>query len=271
MQPITIGWWSAGITSALACKLALETNQHVKLFYIETGAAHSDNARFKADCEQWYGLPIITVKNRQGFENPLDVVLKTGMVNSPYGAECTNALKKEVRFDIEELYSLNLFNDIVATQQIFGYEFETKEVNRAIRFLQQYPKAGALFPLIEKQINKSNCAAIIKGAGIKLPAMYDMGYSNNNCIGCLKGGKGYWNKIRQDFPQVFEQTAKVERQVGHTCINGTYLDELKPGSGRMKKAIVPDCGNFCDLEFTDKPARRLKEVLDGKISIYQAA
>lgn len=39
MQPITIGWWSAGITSALACKLALETNQHVKLFYIETGAA----------------------------------------------------------------------------------------------------------------------------------------------------------------------------------------------------------------------------------------
>ena len=32
-----------------------------------------------------------------------------------------------------------------------------------------------------------------------------MGYNNNNCIGCIKGGMGYWNKIRVDFPEVFEK------------------------------------------------------------------
>lgn len=31
--------------------------------------------------------------------------------------------------------------------------------------------------------------------------MYDLGYANNNCIGCVKGGIGYWNKIRIDFPE----------------------------------------------------------------------
>ena len=32
--------------------------------------------------------------------------------------------------------------------------------------------------------------------------MYDLGYPNNNCIGCIKGGMGYWNRIRKDFPDI---------------------------------------------------------------------
>ncbi len=42
--------------------------------------------------------------------------------------------------------------------------------------------------------------------------MYDLGYPNNNCIGCVKGGMGYWNKIRKDFPEVFQKRA-VARSV----------------------------------------------------------
>jgi hypothetical protein len=51
-------------------------------------------------------------------------------------------------------------------------------------------------------------------AGIEIPAMYKMGYNNNNCIGCVKGGMGYWNKIRKDFPEVFNRMAVIEREVG---------------------------------------------------------
>ena len=38
--------------------------------------------------------------------------------------------------------------------------------------------------------------------------MYKLGYKNNNCIGCVKGQAGYWNKIRKDFPDVFDQMSK---------------------------------------------------------------
>ena len=55
-------------------------------------------------------------------------------------------------------------------------------------------------------------------AGIEIPAMSKMGYNNNNCIGCVKGGMGYWNKIRKDFPEVFAQMAQIERDVGATCL-----------------------------------------------------
>lgn len=79
--------------------------------------------------------------------------------------------------------------------------------------------------------------------------MYDMGYNNNNCIGCVKGGMGYWNKIRKDFPEVFAARAKLERDIGHSCINGVFLDELDPNRGRMSKEIMQDCGIMCYLAF----------------------
>lgn len=63
-------------------------------------------------------------------------------------------------------------------------------------------------------------------AGIEIPAMYKMGYNNNNCIGCVKGGMGYWNKIRKDFPEVFNRMAVIEREVGATCLkdkSGKYF------------------------------------------------
>ena len=76
--------------------------------------------------------------------------------------------------------------------------------------------------------------------------MYDLGFPNNNCVGCIKGGMGYWNKIREEFPEVFAARAALERKVGGSCINGTYLDELDPEAGRDCEIIVPECGAMCE-------------------------
>lgn len=83
------------------------------------------------------------------------------------------------------------------------------------------------------------------------PWMYEHGYPNNNCVGCIKGGMGYWNRIRKDFPEVFESRAKLERLVGHSMLrdrNGAvYLDELSPERGDMNTEVFPDCGIMCYL------------------------
>lgn len=77
--------------------------------------------------------------------------------------------------------------------------------------------------------------------------MYDLGYPNNNCIGCVKGGMGYWNRIRIDFPEVFEARSKLERKVGYSILRDCYLDELDPNRGNMNTEIFPDCGIMCYL------------------------
>jgi hypothetical protein len=264
-----LSWWSAGVTSAVACKMAIELYENVELYYVHIDTAHEDNVRFKAECEQWYGREIKQVKSKK-YKDQFDVIAKTGMVNSPEGARCTLELKKNVRFEIEELNSLNLFNDRVISNQVWGYEYDLAQVNRAIRHGQQYPNQNALFPLIEKGITKENCAGKLMSVGIELPKMYQLGYTNNNCIGCVKGGMGYWNKIRVDFPQHFDRMAKLERQVGYSCINGVFLDELKPTQGRMAKEVIPSCGLICDIEFANIKDVSLDAVMNGYMSIYDA-
>lgn len=269
-----VAWWSAGITSAVACKMALELYENVEIVYIGIKSAHPDNDRFAKECEEWYGQPIHYISSKK-YLDQFEVIEDTGYVNGAAGARCTKELKKEVRFQLERNFEINLFNRTTILNQVWGFEYSAKEVNRAIRHGQQYPNTNPLFPLIEKGLDKNTCAGLLQNAGIELPEMYKLGYSNNNCIGCVKGGMGYWNKIRVDFPETFNKMAKLEREVGHSCIHNedegsVYLDELDPKRGRMSKEIMPSCGVVCEVEFADIPDKSLESVMNGTKTIYEA-
>ncbi len=132
------------------------------------------------------------------------------------------------------------------------------ERDRAERLYQSMPDVEHVFPLIDRKISKQEAHEILKASGVRRPAMYDLGYHNNNCVGCVKGGMGYWNKIRVDFPDVFAARAKLERQIGGSMLksnpaDGTkaepiFLDELEPDRGRHDGPICDDCGIMCELQ-----------------------
>ena len=132
---------------------------------------------------------------------------------------------------------------------MWGYDFHRK--NRAERIQEAFPEHKHIFPLIDKGFAKENCHGLLSSLGIKRQAMYDLGYRNNNCIGCVKGGMGYWNKIRKDFPEVFAERAKLEREIGHSCLNGIFLDELEPDRGRFDDEVLEECSIFCQMVLTD--------------------
>ncbi len=138
--------------------------------------------------------------------------------------------------------------ELTQTQNLrYVWGMDTKETHRTDRLKDAMPNQEHLFPLIERGISKEEAHKILKANGIKRPVMYDLGYQNNNCIGCVKGGMGYWNKIRIDFPEVFKSRAETERRIGGTCIKGVFLDELKPQAGREQTPICDECGIFCEL------------------------
>jgi len=161
-------------------------------------------------------------------------------LNGPQGALCTTELKKKPRWVFERA------DDI----QVFGYTADGTDPMRAERFVEQNPGVSARFPLIERGLTKADCLDMIHDAGIELPMMYQLGYTNNNCLGCVKGGMGYWNKIRVDFPDVFDRMAAQEREIGRSCIRGTFLDELEPGRGRYGSEDM-SCGPICQISIPD--------------------
>jgi hypothetical protein len=94
-----------------------------------------------------------------------------------------------------------------------------------------------------------DCFGITQAAGIALPKMYLLGFEHNNCLGCVKGGKGYWNKIRRLFPLVFLARARLQREMGVMFGGGDgkfWLDELGEDEGRDQKEPPIECGIFCD-------------------------
>jgi len=257
-----IGWFSCGVTSAVACKLAIDKYgvDQVELFYIQIDSAHSDNVRFINDCEKWYGKKINIVSSDK-YTDQFDVIEKIKYINGVNGAPCTLHLKKNVRFKIEKYLDFN--------GQIFGFEYEKKEINRAIRFSQQYSDSKPLFPLIDRKMSKSQCAELLLKNGIKLPKMYELGFHNNNCIGCVKGGKGYWNHVRKHFPNQFNRMSQLEQKIGSTCIKGKFLKDLGKNEGKHEPPVVPDCGTFCEIEFADIIDPNTEQVLNGYITMKQ--
>ena len=236
-----VSWFSGGVTSTIATMLALDEygRDNVEIVFFETGSHHEDNERFFADCERLFGKPITTVM-KDGFTDIHSVFHKERFINSPFGAPCTRLLKKKVRQEWEDANEWD--------HQVFGFEDSPREVMRAERFEKEYPYTCPLFPLIERGFDKERCLAMLDDLGIEPPMMYQLGYANNNCVGCVKGGMGYWNKIRRDFPDVFALMVKTEREIGASCIRGVFLDELDPGRGRMSKPYVESCGIFCEME-----------------------
>lgn len=242
----TVVWFSAGAASAVAAKLIIaEKPEELHIVYTDPGSEHPDNKRFMSECEEWFGYPITYLKSDK-YKDTWDVWEKQRFLVSPQGAMCTIELKKKIRRNFQE------HDDI----QVFGYTAE--EQNRADRFREQNPEVNLRTPLIEHGLKKKDCLAIIDRAGIELPEMYKLGYKNNNCIGCPKGGIGYWNKIRVDFPEVFDRMAKLERELDMSILRSEkglgnrkkerlFLDELQPGRGRYSAESDFECSLLCSV------------------------
>ena len=233
--------FSCGAASAVAAKMAVDKyGGRVEVIYCDTlKYEHPDNERFLRDVERWIGKNITILKNPK-YDDIFDVFRKTGWLVGPSGARCTKELKRVVRKDYQkpgDVHVLGLTAD--ETDRIDLFEAHNPiEVDWILR------DAG---------VTKSECYRVIQRVGIALPAMYLLGYNNNNCIGCVKGGIGYWNKIRVDFPDAFDRMAKFERvinvAINKSRIGGTrkrlFLDELDPSAGRDVPLPDIECGVLC--------------------------
>lgn len=247
---MVVSWFSSGIDSFVATYLVKDKVD--KIIYIHVEDQHEDTMRFVKDCEKFFDKEIeILMSPYKSVDN---VIQQFNFIKSAYGAKCTSILKTRVRKEWEHSNP---------GRHTYIWGFDVTEKHRISRMLEGYPEYDHLFPLMDNQLTKQECHGITKRLGIKRQKFYDMGYSNGNCVGCIKGGMGYWNRIRVDFPDVFALRAKREREIGHSCLRETvlidgekvtvplFLDELDPERGRFEDEIMEDCNIFCQLNLTE--------------------
>lgn len=239
--------FSCGAASAVATKLALQKYgpDRVEISYSDPGSEHPDNKRFLMDCERWFGKAV-TILRSSRYADTWAVWEGERFIKSRQGAPCTGFLKRAPTYEHQRP------DDIL----VLGYTAE--EADRVATFRKQNFELQIETPLITAGLGKADCLGLIKRAGITLPAMYLLGYLNNNCIGCPKGGMGYWNKIRRDFPETFERMAALQRRLGPGSsfwreMDGTRtsLDQLDPARGDHSSEPNIECSMMCHLAELD--------------------
>ena len=235
-----VSWFSCGAASAFATYLAKEKYKE-RLFeavYCRLAEEHSDNLRFLSDFEKVFNIPVKIIGDEKRDFSIFNVFEERKFIKGQTGAPFTMVLKKHVRKKYERL------DDI----QIFGYTAE--EGHRVDRFLDANNAVDADFILFDNGYTKKDCLEFVRDSHIEIPVMYRLGYNNNNCVGCVKGGMGYWNKIRVDFPAAFDRMAQFERKIGHAVCKDkdgpVYLDVLASDRGHFKTDLPTDCGFTCE-------------------------
>jgi hypothetical protein len=239
MEPRVIAWFSCGAASACASKLAVEKyGDRVTIVYCNTlKSEHSDNLRFMRDVERWIGKPIAIIGSLK-YKSVDDVFEARKYMSGPKGAPCTVEMKKMPRFEFQQPDDIH----------IFGYTAE--EQKRIDKFEMNNPELTLEWVLRDNNMDKRRCWRELVNAGIEIPDMYQLGYRNNNCIGCVKASSSvYWNMIRDDFPDIFAQRAKQSRRIGAKLVwfkkRRIFLDELPPNVylGKLENiSCGPECG-----------------------------
>lgn len=236
-----ICWFSCGAASAVAAKLTVEKHKtNVEVIYCNIlSSEHPDNTRFKRDVEEWIGVQIKTISN-PNFNSVDDVFEQRKFMSGFNGAPCTIELKKKPRFAYQHPCDIHIFG------------MTKDELKRVRQFERDNHELRLEWPLVQQGLNKADTLEIVRQAGIKLPEMYQLGYANNNCIGCVKAASpAYWNKIRKDFPETFSKRCEQSRRFGTKLVKvkGTriFLDEL---DNDCQESIEEDlsCGPQCKGE-----------------------
>lgn len=254
-----LGWYSQGIASAITCKFLLIEHPDALIVNCDTGSEDEDNYRFQDDCQRWFNREILTLKNPE-FEDNFAVWTKRSYMSGIGGAPCTMENKVSPRLDFQ------LPDDV----HVFGYTWDKLDIARFEAFKANYPDMTVRAPLIEREISKATCLALLQDTGIEPPRTYAMGFPNANCLqtGCVKAtSPAYWALFRQVFPDRFAKTAELARKLGarlvilgrETLADGSiknirgFIDEIPAGQSVLNP-IAPACDFLCHINGQDLAA-----------------
>lgn len=238
-------WFSCGAASAVAAALTLEkygADNRVRVVNNPVKEEDLDNRRFLVDVEEWLGVEIELATNSKYPDcSAVTVWEDRQFMSSPYGAPCTMELKKKAR---QEFEARNIID-----WHVLG--FTAEEAHRHEKFVLS-ERDNVIPVLIDAGISKDDCYAMLLKAGLAIPRVYLQGYPNANCIGCVKAtSPTYWNHVRANHPEVFEQRAEQSERIGAKLVRykGTriQLRELPADTvGRPMKSMDFECGIFCE-------------------------
>ncbi|MEH1775072.1 phosphoadenosine phosphosulfate reductase domain-containing protein [Nostoc sp.] len=219
-------FFSGGISSALT---ALYVRKCIpgKLFLLFTDTLTEDEDLYRFIDESIDAIKPDGVTHITSGMNVWDVFYKAKYLGNSRVDPCSRILKREpAERWIKERYSTN------NTTLFFGIHWS--EIERLNAIKSNWKPYVVRSPMCEWE-SMPLAAGDIKSVwynltGVKIPRLYDMGFSHNNCGGfCCKAGKSHFKKLLEELLDRYRYHAEKEIQIRSVVGNRTILREQLNG------------------------------------------
>ncbi|MFD1356911.1 hypothetical protein ACFQ4X_03285 [Fictibacillus halophilus] len=211
-KPVHVAMFSGGASSAYVAYQMVQAHgkENCILFFTNTLWEDEDNYRFMYEVADYIGIDIT---ERIDGRTPEEVFYDIRFLGNSRLAKCSEELKvKQTMIFIEdELRNERGLEPIL----YFGIgPHETHRSDNLRSFYEHFPiePVETRFPMIETFKEDMNVKRIIEEDwGIKLPRMYDLGFSHANCAGrCVRGGFQHYAQLYHVWPDQYAKQEEME-------------------------------------------------------------
>ncbi|MCA0972254.1 hypothetical protein LCM20_16720 [Halobacillus litoralis] len=211
--PVHIAMFSGGASSAYVAYKMVQTygRENSMLFFTNTLWEDEDNYRFMEEVSEYIGVEITEVVDGR---TPEEVFYDYGFLGNSRVAKCSEELKV--------YQTLTFLEDLRDEQNLepilhFGIgPHEKHRMENLQNFYSHHPlePVETRFPMIDTYREDIDVKSIIESEWkIKLPRMYDLGFSHANCGGrCVRGGLGHYARLYKVWPERYKEQEEMEER-----------------------------------------------------------
>lgn len=168
----------------------------MEYIFHDTGKELPDTLDYIERLEAYLGKRVFRTTTRQSFDDLLRT--KGGMLPSGKRRWCTDYLK------------LKPFEAFVGDAPCINYVGIRADEDR-VGYVSHRPNITAVFPFREDGIDYAGVVRILDEAGIGLPPYTKWGRTRSGCFFCFYQQKIEWVRLKQHYPDFYEEAKSYER------------------------------------------------------------
>ena len=202
---------SGGIGSYITLKRVISKYgiENVVAVFCDTLNEDGDLYRFLYDIEKKLNIGIIKLCS---YKTPLQLQIENKFIFNSRVASCSKELKSKV-------FNEWLKNNYKPSECILYMGIDWSEAHRCEAITKNYAPYKVEYPLCQEIKFKKEYLEELKHDGIKIPRLYTIGLTHNNCGGkCVKAGIGHWlqllEKDRNRFLEAENEELMLQSLIG---------------------------------------------------------
>lgn len=205
---------------------------NIVLYFTDTLWEDEDLYRFIYEAADKLELPLLMHTHGN---NPLTLMFEQKLIFNSLIGECSKKLKMEVAADflkkgkkpLLESWRNKRFlkNDDFITDATLYFGINFEELHREDSIVKNWKPFKVEMPAIYNVINNDEA---LKKHHIRQPALYDLGFTHNNCSGrCVKAGQKHFKTLRKSRPEVYYKLLEQEHYL-KICVSAyRYITNKK--------------------------------------------